>query len=137
MFAPSTSGRRSRDLWADEAAIWDRLVSSWAGLDEAAWHLPGAAPSDAGGPDWSLAEHVGHIADWQELAIDYVGIAIQTGRWPSDDDYDGGDFDRYNERRRAPWTTMSAATIVASPGGGTPPPARGRGASPARHAPRR
>ena len=29
---------------------------------------PGAAPSDAGGPDWSLAEHVGHIADWQELA---------------------------------------------------------------------
>ena len=43
-----------------------------AGLDDAAWHLPGAAPSDAGGPDWSLAEHVGHIADWQELAIDYV-----------------------------------------------------------------
>ena len=102
----------SRDLWADEAAVWDRLVSSWAGLDEAAWHLPGAAPSDAGGPDWSLAEHVGHIADWQELAIDYVGTAIQTGRWPSDDDYDGGDFDRYNERRRAPWTTMPTATIV-------------------------
>ena len=85
---------RSRDVWADEAAIWDRLISSWAGLDEAAWHLPGAAPSDAGGPDWSLAEHVGHIADWQELAIDYVGTATQTGRWPSDDDYDGGDFDR-------------------------------------------
>ena len=103
---------QSRHPWVDEAAIWDRLVSSWAGLDEAAWHLPGAAPSDAGGPDWSLAEHVGHVADWQELAIDYVGTAIQTGRWPSDDDYDGGDFDRYNERRRAPWTTMPAATIV-------------------------
>ncbi len=111
---------RSRDVWADEAAIWDRLVSSWAGLDEAAWHLPGAAPSDAGGPDWSLAEHVGHIADWQELAIDYVGIAIQTGRWPSDDDYDGGDFDRYNERRRAPWTTMPAATIVGRLGAARP-----------------
>lgn len=102
-----------RDLWLDEAAVWDRFTASWAGLDDAAWHLPGAAPSDAGGPDWSLAEHVGHVADWQELAIDYVGIAIATGRWPSDDDYDGGDFDRYNERRRAPWTTMSASSIEA------------------------
>ena len=102
-----------RDLWADEAALWDRLIATWAGLDDAAWHLPGAAPSDAGGPDWSLAEHIGHIADWQELAADYIPVAIGTGRWPSDDDYDGGDFDRYNERRRAPWTTMSAEAILA------------------------
>jgi DinB family protein len=102
----------AHDPWADEAAIWDRLVTTWAGLDEAAWHLPGAAKSDAGGPDWSLAEHVGHLADWQELAIDYVGTAIQTGAWPSDDDYDGGDFDRFNERRRAPWTTMPSKAIV-------------------------
>ena len=102
----------TRDLWADEAALWDRLVVTWAGLDDAAWHLPGAAPSDAGGPDWSLAEHVGHLADWQELAIDYVGTAIQTGAWPSDDDYDGGDFDRFNERRRAPWTTMTSGSIL-------------------------
>jgi hypothetical protein len=103
----------SRDVWGDECALWDRLVATWAGLDEAAWHLPGAAPSDAGGPDWSLAEHVGHLADWQELAIDYLGTALQTGRWPSDDDYDGGDFDRFNERRRAPWTTMPRAAILA------------------------
>ena len=103
----------ARDFWLDEAAAWDRLIASWAGLDDAAWHLPGAAPSDAGGPDWSLAEHIGHVADWQELAADYIPVALQTGRWPSDDDYDGGDFDRYNERRRAPWTTMSPAAIVA------------------------
>jgi len=103
----------SRDFWADEAAMWDRMVTTWAGLDEAAWHLPGAAKSDAGGPDWSLAEHVGHLADWQELAIDYVANALQTGVWPSDDDYDGGDFDRFNERRRAPWTTMPSTSIVA------------------------
>ncbi len=101
-----------RDPWMDEAALWDRLVASWAGLDEAAWHLPGAAPSDAGGPDWSLAEHVGHVADWQELAIDYVGTARETGRWPSDNDYDGGDFDRFNEGRRAPWATMRSADIL-------------------------
>jgi hypothetical protein len=102
-----------RDLWADEGALWDRLRATIAGLDDAAWHLPGAAPSDAGGPDWSLAEHVGHVADWQELAIDYVAVAARTGRWPSDDDFDGGDFDRYNERRRAPWTTMPAMAIEA------------------------
>jgi DinB family protein len=102
----------SRDFWADEAALWDRLLASWAGLDEAAWHLPGAAKSDAGGPDWSLAEHVGHLADWQELAVSQIAVAVDTGRWPSDDDFDGGDFDRFNERRRAPWTTMPADTIV-------------------------
>ena len=71
--------RADRDLWADEAALWDRLTSRWAGLDDAAWHLPGAAPSDAGGPDWSLAEHVGHVADWQELAQRLHGAAIETG----------------------------------------------------------
>jgi hypothetical protein len=102
-----------RDLWADEGALWDRMLISWAGLDDAAWHLPGAAPSDAGGPDWSLAEHVGHLADWQELAIEYVAVAVATGRWPSDEDYDGGDFDRYNERRRAPWSTMPRSAILA------------------------
>ena len=67
-----------RDLWSDEAALWDRMTGSWAGLDDAAWHLPGAAPSDAGGADWSLAEHVGHIADWQELAIDVHGPRAWT-----------------------------------------------------------
>jgi len=102
-----------RDLWADEAALWDRLLVSWAGLDDAAWRLPGAAPSDAGGPEWSLAEHVGHLADWQELAIEYVAVAVATGRWPSDEDYDGGDFDRYNERRRSPWSALPRAGILA------------------------
>jgi len=83
---------------------------TWAGLDEAAWHLPGAAPSDAGGPAWSLAEHVGHIADWLELARDYTIRAIETGRWPSDDDY--GDFDTFNEGRREPWASMPRDEIL-------------------------
>ena len=38
-----------RDFWTDEEAVWDRMRVAWAGLDEAAWHLPGDAPSDAGG----------------------------------------------------------------------------------------
>jgi len=91
---------RSRDYWSDEAAINDRLAAVWAGLDDAAWRLPGAAPSDAGGPDWSLLDHVGHLVDWWELAADYITVAQAGGRWPSDTDYDGGDFDTFNERRR-------------------------------------
>ncbi len=101
-----------RDLWADEAALWERLTGAWAGLDDAAWHLPGVAPSDAGGLDWSLAEHVGHIADWQELATDYTTRAIETGRWPSDSDYDDGNFDTFNERRREPWASMPRDEIL-------------------------
>lgn len=101
-----------RDLWADEGALWDRMIATWAGLDDAAWHLPGAAPSDAGGPDWSLADHVGHIAAWQELAIEYTERAIGTGRWPSDVDYDGGDFDRFNEGLRASWSTLPRDDIL-------------------------
>ena len=91
----------TRDFWADEAALWDRLKAAWAGLDNAAWRLPGAAPSDAGGPDWSLLDHVGHLLDWYELAVGYIDDVLAGGRWPTDDDYDGGDFDTFNERRRA------------------------------------
>lgn len=101
----------SRDLWADEQALWDRFTACWAGLDDAAWRLPGAAPSDAGGPDWSLQDHVAHVAHWQELAVDYVAEALATGRWPSDEDYDGGDFDRYNERARTPWASLEPAAV--------------------------
>jgi hypothetical protein len=100
-----------RDFWADEAAIWDRFVAGLAGLDDLAWVHPGAAPSDAGGSDWSLADHVAHLVDWQEIAIDYVQVAIRTGRWPTDDEYDGGDFDRFNEGRRELWASVPPAEI--------------------------
>ena len=91
----------TRDYWADEAAIHDRFVAVWAGLDDAAWRLPGAAPSDAGGPDWSLLDHVAHVVDWWELATDYIADVLRGSTWPADDDYDvGGDFDQLNERRR-------------------------------------
>ena len=71
-------------------------------------------------PDWSLAEHVGHIADWQELAEDYTARALETGVWPSDSDYDDGDFDRYNERRREPWASMPRDDILGQARGRAP-----------------
>lgn len=101
-----------RDLWADEAALWDRFQAVWAGLDDAAWQVPGAAPSDAGGPDWSLADHVAHVADWQELASGFTARALDTGAWPTDSEYDGGDFDRFNERRRDAWGHPSRDAIL-------------------------
>lgn len=100
-----------RDFWADDIALQDRLVGAWAGLDDAAWRLPGAAPSDAGGPDWSLADHVAHLVDWLEFAAIYVGDVLAGKPWPSDEQYDGGDFDRYNEGRRARWADVPPAEL--------------------------
>ncbi|HEX3428123.1 MAG TPA: maleylpyruvate isomerase N-terminal domain-containing protein [Candidatus Limnocylindrales bacterium] len=100
-----------RDYWADEAEISDRFVASWAGLDDAAWRLPGAAPSDAGGPDWSLLDHVAHVVDWHELATDYIAKVIDGAEWPSDDDYSAGDFDTFNESRRPLFADIAPADL--------------------------
>jgi hypothetical protein len=98
----------SRDYWADEAAIHARFLAIWAGLDDAAWRLPGAAPSDAGGPDWSLLDHVGHVVDWWELATAYVADVLHGAPWPTDDDfYVGGDFNALNEQRRSRFADLA------------------------------
>jgi mycothiol maleylpyruvate isomerase-like protein/DinB family protein len=101
-----------RDYWADGAAVHDRFVAVWAGLDDAAWRLPGAAPSDAGGPDWSLLDHVAHVVDWWELAADYIAAVLGGAPWPSDDDfYEGGDFDALNEARRARFANVAPVEL--------------------------
>ena len=100
-----------RDLWADQAALAERFRATWAGLEDAAWRLPGAAPSDAGGPDWSFQDHVAHVAAWQELAAEYVARALDSGLWPSDEDFAGGDFDGYNERLRRVWAAITPADL--------------------------
>ncbi|MFI5225580.1 MAG: DinB family protein [Candidatus Limnocylindrales bacterium] len=100
-----------RDFPADERAMWSRFTATWAGLDDAAWRYPGAAPSDAGGPDWSFLDHVAHVAAWQELALDYIALALDGAPWPTDADFEGGDFDRYNERLRDPWAATEPAAI--------------------------
>ena len=103
-----------RDYWADEAAIHDRFIAVWGGLDDAAWRLPGAAPSDAGGPDWSLLDHVGHVVDWWELASGYIADVLAGAAWPADVDfYDSGDFDTLNERRRTRFAGVAPAALRA------------------------
>jgi hypothetical protein len=100
-----------RDFWADEGLLWQRFWATWVGLDDAAWAVAGAAPSDAGGPDWSLLEHVAHLEDWQELDIGYVARVLAGGAWPSDDEYSGGDFDRFNEGRRERYVGLTPAGV--------------------------
>jgi hypothetical protein len=103
-----------RDYWTDEAAVHDRFVTVWAGLDDAAWRLPGAAPSDAGGPDWSLLDHVGHVVDWWELATGYIADVARGAAWPTDDDYyAGGDFNAFNEQRRTRFADIAPADLRA------------------------
>jgi hypothetical protein len=103
-----------RDYWADEAAIHDRFEAVWAGLDDAAWRLPGAAPSDAGGPDWSLLDHVAHVVDWWELASGYIAETLGGAPWPSDEDYyEGGDFNALNEERRRLFAEIAPADLRA------------------------
>lgn len=103
-----------RDYWADEAAVHDRFVAVWAGLDDAAWRLPGAAPSDAGGPDWSLLDHVGHVVDWWELAAGYIADVARGSAWPTDDDYyEAGDFNAFNELRRPRFASIEPVDLRA------------------------
>ena len=98
----------TRDFWADEAALWDRLTASWAGLDDAAWRLPGPPV----GRRWA-----GLVAPRPRRPRRSTGTSSRsttsrrrstTGRWPTDDDYDGGDFDTFNERRRALFADVRA-----------------------------
>ena len=87
----------SRDFWADEAAVCGsaRWPSGPASTTPPG-ACPGAAPSDAGGPDWSLLDHVAHVVDWLEI---------------------GHRLRRAGARRRAsgrPTTTSTAATSTRS-----------------------
>jgi len=101
-----------RDPAADEAAVWERFIGSWDRLAESAWIEPGAAPSDAGGPEWSLLDHVGHVAWWQEIGAEYTERILAGGRWPVDDDFGGGDLDAFNEAQRAEWAGLASSDVV-------------------------
>jgi hypothetical protein len=100
-----------RDFLADGRAIFDRFRATWAGLDDAAWQLTGASPSDAGGPDWSYRDHLAHLAGWAELGIEIARTALDSGNWPSDEEFDGGDFDHFNESLRDRWRDVQPAEI--------------------------
>ena len=96
---------------ADGQALRDRIIATWAGLDDAAWQLAGASRSDAGGPDWSYRDHLAHLAGWAELGIGIARTGLESRRWPTDDDFAGGDFDSFNEALREGWRETSPADV--------------------------
>ncbi|HEX8938736.1 MAG TPA: maleylpyruvate isomerase N-terminal domain-containing protein [Candidatus Limnocylindrales bacterium] len=98
----------ARDPWADEAALWARLLALLDDLPPDAWDAP-ISTSDAGGPDWTLLDHVAHLAAWQEEAEGYVGRALAGRGWPRDEDY--GDFDAFNEGLRTTWAELRPADV--------------------------
>jgi hypothetical protein len=102
----------TRDLWADETAIWERWTGHWAEVEDAAWDSP-VAKSDAGGPDWTFLDHVAHLAAWGEVGAAYIARARDEGVWPRDEDFAGGDFDRFNEDGRAGWAGLTPAEVRA------------------------
>lgn len=99
-----------RDFFGDEAIIWRRLVAFLDALAPDDWHAA-VAKSEAGGPDWTVLDHVAHIAAWEVFGLDYVVRALDGEPWPTDDSI--GDFDTFNEAQRAQWVGRGAADVRA------------------------
>jgi len=99
-----------RDIWADEAATWARLEAVLDRIPAADWDRQ-VAPSNGGGPPWSVLDHVGHLAAWADEGIAAIVRVLDGAAWPTDDDYAGGDFDAFNETQRAAWAGEGAAEV--------------------------
>ena len=52
-------------------------------------------------------------ADWYELAAAYIEEALETGRWPTDDEYDGGDFDTFQRAQSVDLSDLHPADLRA------------------------
>ena len=113
----ATCARPERDLWADEEALWDRMQAAWAGLDDAAWHAAGRRAIGR-----RRAGLVARRARRPHRRLAGAGDRLHAsgdrdGVWPSDSEYDDGNFDTFNERRREPWASMPRDAILGAAGG--------------------
>jgi hypothetical protein len=103
-----------RDPWADARTVQDRVDAFLAAVPDAAWEVPVSASDAPGAPPWTLLDHLGHVADWLDEAIRYVRPVVDgTAGWPRNEDYDGGDFDAWNETRRPIWAGRTPAEVRA------------------------
>lgn len=99
-----------RDPWADEAAVWERLQATLDALPADAWDRVLSA-SEAGGPGWTARDHVAHLADWADEAVGDTTRVLDGAAWPRDEDFGAGDFDAFNESRRASWASDDPAEV--------------------------
>jgi hypothetical protein len=113
-----------RDPVADALVLQVRADAFLAGFADADWERPLSESAVPGAPAWTLRDHVGHLADWNDEGCVYIRPLVDgTGGWPSDDAYDS-DFDAWNEGRRGlyaakspdelrAWFASSAARLMA------------------------
>ena len=96
-----------RDPVDDARAVEARVDEVLDAVDMEDWETPLSASDVVGAAPWTLADHLTHVAAWDEEAIAYTGRAIAGEPWPTDDDY--GDTDAWNEEHRAPdgWTPVT------------------------------
>jgi hypothetical protein len=113
-----------RDPVADALSLQARADAFLAAITDADWERPLSESAVPGAPAWTLRDHVGHLADWNDEACAYIRPLVErTGGWPADDAYDG-DYDTWNEGRRGryaatspdelrAWHAASAARLLA------------------------
>ena len=100
-----------RDRVADAMAVQARADAFLAGIADADWERPLTASAVQGAPDWTLRDHVGHLADWNDEVCDYIQPLVDgSGGWPADDAYDS-DLDAWNEGRRGLYAAKTAAQL--------------------------
>jgi hypothetical protein len=103
-----------RDQWADVGTVQDRVETFLDGIPDSGWAVPVSASDAPGAPPWTLLDHLGHVADWTDEAIRCTEPLVDgTGAWPRDEDYPVGDFDAWNEGRRAIWEGRTPAEVRA------------------------
>jgi hypothetical protein len=102
-----------RDVVADVRTVQARADALLDALPDADWDLPLSASAVPGAPPWTLRDHVGHVADWNDEAYGYIRPLLEgTGGAPSDADY-GSDFDAWNEERRPRYASRTPAGLRA------------------------
>ena len=114
LFRRSTSARRDRDFWVDEAAINDRFRRVLGRARRRRLAVAGCGPVRRRRHGLVTARPRRPRARLARAGrrLHRRGV-LDGGDWPSDDDYGGGDFDTYNESRRARFADLRPAELVA------------------------
>jgi hypothetical protein len=74
-----------RDVVADVRTVQARVEAFLDGIADPDWTRPIADSAVAGAPPWTLLDHVGHLADWNDEACRYIvplltsAAALRTG----------------------------------------------------------
>jgi DinB superfamily len=103
-----------RDTRADVRTVQARVDAFLARVPATGWDRPVSESAVPGAPPWTLRDHLGHLADWNDEAIRYIQPLLDgTGGWPGDEAYDNGNFDTWNEGRRPSYAARTPAELLA------------------------